>query len=85
MFALRHIRTKRLVGFNTQSNGDEEFCVPVQFELDTSSDSVWVTRERDIAEKVSVSTEEWYSAGFSSPKNPYKGMLEVVELTEKSI
>lgn len=79
MFALRDKENGKLVGFETESN-DGEFCVDTTFTLSFDVENVWVTTCKQTALEVSKFSESWYNASFSSPVNPYVGILEVVEL-----
>ena len=83
MFALRDKENGKLVGFETESNdGDSSvgFCVGTTFTLSFDVENVWVTTCKQTALEVSKFSESWYNASFSSPVNPYVGILEVVEL-----
>ena len=84
MYALKHVKTGKLMGFYATSNGGEGFCSSVTFELDRYSDNLWVTDSKDVAERLTTTNTDWYNAGFKNPINDYVGELLVVEFVEKS-
>ena len=73
----------KLVEFRTSSNGDADFCVSITYSLTEGGDGLWTTSEKKVAEYVASNDTIWYNADFRTPKNPYVGMLEVVELIVK--
>lgn len=76
----------QLVRWTSASNDGAEYAVSTRFELsydastDQTAEPVWVVFDRETAEKVAVTHTEWFNAGYSTPENPYVGLLEVVEL-----
>ncbi len=83
MFALRHKKTKKLMGLTTAAN-ESDFCNDVRFELDDWPDNVWVTTSLAKANYVAATSTPWFNAGHGSHVNPYVGELEVVELEVKN-
>jgi len=80
LYALMHKDTKKLVGFYSTPNGDDaEFCNESTVTLYELSDEIWVTTNKEVAERVSTNTVPWYNSDYNSPKNPYVGKLQVVE------
>jgi len=79
-YALRHIKSGKLLGFIATSNSDGAFCVDVAFTLDLD-EQLWTVDSRDVAEKVRKESEKWYNAHWESPQHNFKANeLEVVEL-----
>jgi hypothetical protein len=81
-YGLYHIGDKCLLGFGT-SQGGEEFCVSVEFDLETATNNVWLVDTQDEAETVRTSNPEYYNRGYSSPGNYYarSQQLKVVKVT----
>lgn len=83
LYALRHTRSKKLVGVLVSGNDPEaDFCGTTSTILDTDSSAVWVTENLDIAVRVSETSTEWYNSDHYHPENPYIGKLEVVTFAE---
>lgn len=84
MYALKHIKTGKIMGYWTIPNPNNPFCVSVSFGLSFYRDNVWVVNSRDVAEQVVYKKTPWENASYDSPMNIYVGQLVVVELVEKS-
>lgn len=83
MFALKNIKTGKLMGVTSSSNGDAEFASSTEFSLCEYAHNVWVVTSRSVAEKAAVTDTPWYNADYDTPGNDYVGKLEVVELAIK--
>lgn len=80
LYALKLKGTDKLLGFESSTN-EGDFCVDITYELCEYSEKIWVVQSKEIAERVSKTTQKHYNADFQSPINKYIGQLEVVELT----
>ena len=80
MYGLKHIPTGKLLGFETEKGGDE-FCVPVEFDLQLDNNSVWLVSNFEVAKKAAENNPDWYAQSYDSPGNQYVGSVEAVEIT----
>lgn len=86
LYGLYSEKKECLLGFNSRSNSDGDFCVGVAFELSCyfGGDNLWVTPKKEIAEKVAKSPTEWFNADYESPEwdKSCLGKLKVVCLND---
>lgn len=70
-----------LVGVTIHSNDGAAFCGDTTVILDEYSNNIWVTHDREIAERVMRESTEWYNSGMSSPQHGcgMTGNLTIVE------
>ena len=81
-YALKYVKSNTLLGFNIQSNGDEDFCNDLQHSLDIHEDNIWLVDKIEMAEYVKNNSTEWYNAGYNTPSHQFKpNELEVVKVT----
>lgn len=69
-----------LLGWNSSSNGDAEFCLPTQVYLEDNNDNVWLVNDVKIAEKAANTSVKWYNADYQTPTNDYAGKCKVVKV-----
>jgi hypothetical protein len=87
LYALRHIKTGRLMTFTIRPNGDDaEFCNSTTVELELPShashnDIIWVTPSKYKADNAATVNIPWYNSDTDTPMNAYAGQLEVVEFS----
>jgi len=80
-YGLLYVPENKLLGFNTSSNADGEFCTAVAFELDNYSENIWLVEKQEIAEHVRITDTPWYNADYNTPENPFKPEdLKVVKI-----
>ncbi len=80
MYALKHIPTGKLLGFESEKGGDE-FCVQVEFYLQLDCGNVWLVPNLETAQKAAKNSSDWYAQSYESPGNQYVGSVEAVEVT----
>jgi hypothetical protein len=84
MFTLRNKDTKKLISFETRSNGGKDYCVDVSVFLVESyriSDPVWVVNSYDTVLSALNNPQSWFNADYLNPShklNPDE--WEIVEL-----
>lgn len=84
MYALWHIKEKCLLTVTTHRLEGEE-SVDVEHELRIGKadgyNAIWMTNSPTHADKVRREPEQWYNAGYSTPKHDFKRQeLKVVAI-----
>jgi len=69
----------KLLGYDTMTSNDD-YCVDIEYELDDTTENVWLVKRKEVAEKAAISTAKWYNATYESPVNRFIGELKVVKV-----
>jgi len=86
IYALRHIKSGRLLSMSISSNSGSDFCGEVTVSLNKSytdefDPDIWYIDDIYNAEYVRQFSTEWYNAGERTPKHDFEPEeLEVVEI-----
>jgi len=70
----------KLLGYDTWMGWNGDYCVDIEYELDDTTENVWLVKHKEVAEKAAISTSKWYNACYDSPVNRFIGKLKVVEV-----
>jgi len=81
-YAVQHIPTGNLCGFNVTSNDGRDFCDSVSYELNhIDGDNLWLASTYDEALHALDTNAEWYNAGYNTPEYRYeRDQLRIVRL-----
>lgn len=86
LYALRFIKTKKIVGVEINSDytlegDDNDYVIPyTEYRLSEDDEKIWCSAFKSIAEQIVERTTNYGETSFSFPYNPYIGQLEVVEI-----
>jgi hypothetical protein len=71
LYGLKDTNTGQLLGVNSYSTADGEFCGDVAFVFTRyfEGDIPWLIESRDKAEYARTHDTQWYNAGYSTPQH----------------
>ena len=80
-YALRHIKSGKLLGFSVSSNDNGDFCNDTEVSLDEFNKNIWYTSTPEQAAYVRQFSTPWYNADMDTPNHDYEpGDLEVIKI-----
>lgn len=80
-YALREIKTGKLLGFTASSNEGGDFCGDTEISLESYSNHIWYAESAEQAEYVRQFPTPWYNAGMETPNHSFEPEeLDVVKV-----
>ena len=70
-----------LMGYMASKPGnDDGYGVYIEYELDNTTENVWLVKRKEVAEKAAITSAKWYNADYDTPINRFIGKLKVVKV-----